>query len=330
MNTAKYDFSPLEKDITTKQALTIIFSDSQPNLVRNIVGSYILFLFLFAYFVISPWIHKIMILVVIPIGVWGLISSTKTRYKIDAFISRNSLTALSGQKISDSHKGFIFNVGNSRHYNGIGFNDSVLSEIGNQTYTIGSGKNKQHHNFGVIRLKLSRKLPHMVLDSTKNNDFGENLAKSFRSNQKLSLEGDFDKYFTLYTPKQYERDALYVFTPELMSILVDQLSLYDIEIIDDDLYLYNPTPFVLSDGNQLKSLIVFANKIISEFRDNTDLYKDDRPISGESGLVAEQGQRLYKKPITAKKILTIIISIFLLIFFSINLIGTIYSIIQST
>ena len=37
--------------------------------------------------------------------------------------------------------------------------------------------------------------------------------------QVLSLEGDFDRYFTLYCPKEYERDALYVFTPDLMALL---------------------------------------------------------------------------------------------------------------
>lgn len=38
----------------------------------------------------------------------------------------------------------------------------------------------------------------------------------------LSLEGDFDRYFTLYCPGDYERDALYVFTPDLLALLIDE------------------------------------------------------------------------------------------------------------
>lgn len=79
----------------------------------------------------------------------------------------------------------------------------------------GSGKNSTTHNWGFVALSLDRALPHMVLDSRSNNGLfgGTNLPTVFSKDQVLSLEGGFDTHFTLYCPREYERDALYVFTP---------------------------------------------------------------------------------------------------------------------
>ena len=75
----------------------------------------------------------------------------------------------------------------------------------------------------------------MVLDARSNNGLfgGTNLPSQFSKDQILSLEGDFSEYFTLYCPREYERDALYVFTPDLMALLIDQTSTFDVEIVDD-------------------------------------------------------------------------------------------------
>lgn len=56
------------------------------------------------------------------------------------------------------------------------------------------------------------------------------VAGLFARDQVLSLEGDFDRYFTPYCPKQYERDALSVFTPDLMALCIDEAAPFDIEI----------------------------------------------------------------------------------------------------
>ena len=70
----------------------------------------------------------------------------------------------------------------------------------------------------------------MVLDSRDNNGLvgGATLPATFRRDQVLSLEGDFNRYFTLYCPRQYERDALYVFTSDLISLLNDEADPFDV------------------------------------------------------------------------------------------------------
>ena len=82
-------------------------------------------------------------------------------------------------------------------------------------------------------------LPHIVLDSTGNNSvFGSNLPVTFDADQLLGLEGDFDRHFSLYCPADYERDALYLFTPDIMARFIDNAAVLDVEIVDDWLFLY--------------------------------------------------------------------------------------------
>src|SRR5690606_15087483 len=132
------------------------------------------------------------------------------------------------------YPGSIFDIGNGRHSFG-NYRRPFAPEldIGSYRYTTGSGKNKSTHTWGYAAIKLPRKLPNMLLDARNNNSlFGTNLPVSYRRDQVLSLEGDFDKYFTLYCPRQYERDALYVFTPDLMALLIDESAAFDVEIVD--------------------------------------------------------------------------------------------------
>ena len=82
-------------------------------------------------------------------------------------------------------------------------------------------------------------LPNIVLDARENDSFlGSNLPARYDRHQRLSLEGDFDRAFSLYCPEGYERDALYLFTPDIMARFMDHAATFDAEIIDDWLLLY--------------------------------------------------------------------------------------------
>ena len=91
-------------------------------------------------------------------------------------------------------------------------------------------------------------LPHIVLDATSNNGlFGSNLPSTFARSQRLSLEGDFDRYFSMYCPEGYETDALYLFTPDIMARFIDNAAALDVEIVDDWLFLYTKRDAVTLD-----------------------------------------------------------------------------------
>lgn len=191
------------------------------------------------------------------------------------------------------YAGMIFDEGHGRSIQeALVFNDGT--EIGNYRYVTGSGKSRQEHDWGYVRIKLARHLPNMVLDARKNNLFGSlsNLPDSFSRGQTLSLEGDFDKHFTLYAPKEYGRDALYVFTPDVMASVIDAGQAYDMEVVDDNLMLYIPGRVMLNSEARLAPLRSIVEEISSELRDQSNYYADDRVGDRSINIVAEPGRRL--------------------------------------
>jgi len=169
-------------------------------------------------------------------------------------------------------------------------------EFGNYRYVTGSGKNRSTHTFGYARVALGRNLPNMVLDAKLNNFIGTSLPDSFDASQKLSLEGDFDKHFDLYVPKDYQRDALYVFTPDVMQALIQHGRLLDMEVVGSDLFMYSKKTIGLTSKNQLQAWIMVVDAISSELKDQSKRYVDERAVQTQSALpvVAVQGQRLKK------------------------------------
>lgn len=145
--------------------------------------------------------------------------------------------------------GMIFGLGDSRHsLDAVRGDRPRFVEFANYRYVSGSGKNRTTHQWGYVAVKLDVPLPNIVLDAKGNNAlFGSNLPAAFDADQRLSLEGDFDEHFSLYCPQGYERDALYLFTPDIMARFIDHAAALDVEIVDDWLFLYAKRDFSTLD-----------------------------------------------------------------------------------
>lgn len=183
----------------------------------------------------------IVIAVVIGFGILAWSSFRRgraARYRLSRFAAANNMT-YEDQISAPALPGMIFGLGSSRRSDRLVRGHSPrFVEFGNYQYTTGSGKNSTTHRWGYVAVKLDVPLPNIVLDALGNNGFGTNLPASFQKEQRLSLEGDFNRYFTLYCPQGYERDALYLFTPDIMARFVDNAAQLDVEIVDDWLFLY--------------------------------------------------------------------------------------------
>lgn len=212
------------------------------------------------------------------------------------FAAANALVYLTGER-NPPYPGLIFSHGDARqtsdNYRSSG---QPLFDLGNYRYTTGSGKEKTTHSWGYLALKLERNLPHMVLDARGNNGIlgASTLPTTFRRDQKLSLEGDFDRHFTLYCPRQYERDALYVFTPDLMALLIDETAAFDVEIVDDWMFVYSVQPFALDEAKTVNRLFGIIDTVGAKTLRQTDRYADERIGDTAIDLVAPQGRRLKK------------------------------------
>ncbi|MEZ3160673.1 hypothetical protein AB1K54_09015 [Microbacterium sp. BWT-B31] len=160
-------------------------------------------------------------------------------FRLDRFARANGM-AFEPQLARPALPGMVFSIGSSRLSTDL-VRGTVprFVEFANYRYTTGSGKNRKTHQWGYVAVKLDVPLPHIVLDAQSNNlAFMSNLPATFTKDQRLSLEGDFDRHFALYCPVGYEADALYLFTPDIMARFIDNAAALDVEIVDDWLFLY--------------------------------------------------------------------------------------------
>ncbi len=216
------------------------------------------------------------------------------------FGMRNNLVVYLNVPGNAGYPGLIFQVGEQQSLSQWVSASDGSYVVGNYSYFIGSRTSRERRqiNKHFLMLKLPRKLPNMVLDGTKNNlkvfgrELMSNLPATFNKDQVLSLEGDFNSYFTLYAPKEYERDALYVFTPDLMALFMDNTSQYDAEIIDDMLFVYGDGWANLYNPNVWTRFLQIKNVVGTKLINQTDYYADERVGNRAINEVATGGRRL--------------------------------------
>jgi hypothetical protein len=214
--------------------------------------------------------------------------------RLQRFADANSLL-YRATSTDPTYPGVIFNTGDTRvAYDHFSTETGRFVDFGNYRYSTGSGKSRTTHNWGFLAISLDRALPNMVLDSRANNGlFGTtDLPTVFSRNQSLELEGDFNKYFTLYCPREYERDALYVFTPDLMGLLIDDAAPFDVEIVDKWMFVYSATAFDSLARTTYQRLYTIIDNVGAKTLSQTDRYHDERIGSFSANLVAPQGRRL--------------------------------------
>lgn len=97
---------------------------------------------------------------------------------------------------------------------------------------------------GTCVLEVGRPLPNIFLRSRRHRTPAFSSFVAPARGQQLSLEGAFDRYFELSVPKGYERDALYLFTPDVMAWLIDDVHDFDVELRDRQVFLRSPRDLV--------------------------------------------------------------------------------------
>lgn len=335
-NPINLDFSPLTSPVTNEDIRAMNSSSSSSwskrwinpvlaTVLVMVVGVFIAIVFLGGpsslVSMILPMLIGIFIIGGIVWMVWYGLKLQKVRLiRFNRFAQRNGLEFIH-DKANPAYAGMIFDEGHSRELNeSLIFPDRL--EIGNYTYVTGSGRNARAHQYGFLRIPLTRRLPHMVLDAKKNNFLGiSNLSDTFNRSQVLSLEGDFDRYFTLYAPKEYERDALYIFTPDVMLALIEDGGAYDMEVIDDNLFIYHVTKFDLMSEQKIRTLLAIAERIGSEIKDQSGYYADERVGDRVQNIVAAPGARL-KHGVNWVMVVAIIVAV---IFYTADIWGSLIS-----
>jgi hypothetical protein len=210
------------------------------------------------------------------------------RYRLQNFATANKMT-YHDQVADPGHPGMIFALGGERiATNVLRTSSAPYVEFGHHQYIVHAGEHATTHHWGYVAITLDIALPHIVLDAVGNNSIlGSSMPTSFGPAQRLSLEGDFDRYFELYSPEGYERDALYLFSPDVMARFVDNAVMFDVEIVDNTLFLYTgPAVVTLSPSmwEWLFDTVTALNAKIARW----ERWRDEK--KPESAQRAAQGQ----------------------------------------
>jgi len=207
----------------------------------------------------------------------------RRRYVLARFAQANGMSYLPWLD-SPPLPGMLFHQGDRRGSTDVLRREQPrFVEFANFSYTESgsSDSNSSTYRWGYVAIHLDAPLPHIVLDALGNNGgLGRsNLPMAFRGSQRLSLEGDFDRYFALYCPRGYERDALYLFTPDVMARLIDYAARLDVEIIDDWMFLYTREAVVTTDPAawaQLFSVVAALTQKLTQW----GRWRDERLAAG--------------------------------------------------
>lgn len=212
--------------------------------------------------------------------------SSERWYRLDRFARANGMSWYASAP-DPPLPGMIFTLGHDRVASDVVRGDRPrFVEFGNYRYSTGSGKNETTHRWGYVAVKLSSPLPHIVLDAVGNNSlFGSNLPMSFTKDQRLSLEGDFDRHFALYCPTGYESDALYLFTPDIMARFIDNAAALDVEIVDDWLFFYSQRDFSTLDPATWAWLFSAVAALLDKFA-QWERWRDDRLLTTQTAAAA--------------------------------------------
>lgn len=141
------------------------------------------------------------------------------------------------------------------------------------TYTISGGKSSQRYTYAVATLELTKQYPHLYLDGAAN---GRNL--SYTKDQRVDLEGDFNKYFSLYMPEGSAAGSLTVLAPDVMLVLIEQAQPFDIELSQNSLSIIT-TGRAFTREN-LQKLLVCSKALSKEFK---ELDSNWQPVTMANG-----------------------------------------------
>ncbi|MET0714901.1 MAG: hypothetical protein ABWY57_08295, partial [Mycetocola sp.] len=94
--------------------------------------------------------------------------------------------------------------------------------------------------------------------------------------QRLSLEGDFDRWFRAYSTPEYRMEALYVLTPDAMAALIDHASSFNVEIVDNTLVFFTPVAADFSKPDTWDSVDAILTHVAPRILAKAGRYLDER------------------------------------------------------
>jgi hypothetical protein len=139
-----------------------------------------------------------------------------------------------------------------------------------------SPNGRRSEGWHYLAVALPAPLPHFILDSTANNGVGSDLPAGVDRGQRITLEGDFDRWFRVYAPVKYGLEAHYFFTPDVMAALIDDAHHFNVEIVDNTLVFFTKPPADFTKPPQWESLAAILANAVPRLLSRAARYRDER------------------------------------------------------
>ncbi|OUE27885.1 hypothetical protein [Clavibacter michiganensis] len=206
-------------------------------------------------------------------------STIRSHYRLARFGRVNGLSYTPGP-LSDGHMGevaargmYLTRIMRPRTARPVEFGNHELASASKASGITQYG--------GYAMIGLRRELPHIQVISNRTRlRRAMTPTVDVARSQRLELEGDFDRHAALYCPEGYERDALYLFTPDVMAVLVDRVRGFDVEIRGDRLLLRSPADMVTLRPDRWHDVIDATAALMAKV-DRWERWRDDRLLSLE-------------------------------------------------
>jgi hypothetical protein len=109
-------------------------------------------------------------------------------------------------------------------------------------YNPSSENGNYSRKYRILEIQCPQDFYNVFVDSKSNNQSSFStamnvLSRSVRSNPKLTVEGDVNKFFDIYVPKDSKADSLITLTPEKLLALREYGTKFDVEFINNSVYL---------------------------------------------------------------------------------------------
>ena len=168
-----------------------------------------------------------------------------------------------GQGNRESVVGSLFGIGHSRSISHVidSINESHPVRIFFYSYIVGEGKSSHTYQNTVFEKTFDCIVPHILVH--KPDLFFSNDIPVFEGGVNLTLEGDFNKYFSLTVQKDFEMEAYEIFTPDVMEELIETSKKFGFEFIQNKLYIY--TRKFIDKRTELDDLFTLSEKLCSQF-----------------------------------------------------------------
>ncbi|MBP9820726.1 hypothetical protein KBC85_01150 [Candidatus Saccharibacteria bacterium] len=291
-NTQKYiNYSALNKKFSLINLFTTLKTTPKNKVFYINLGAIIVLyiaLGAFALFLLNKfganWYWYILIIFILMVILTvGLINEHTKDKRIELFAGNNGFKYVSNYG-SYKDNGLPFE---QLDFKNSSLNNVISGEVSGYKFYFGnyvydsSEATLKTYKFGLVALDLKKDLPNIYINSKSNdnNVYGQLVTGGlggYKRSQKFDLEGDFSTYFNVYAPRDYERDTLYILTPELMEHIVNYGKDFDLEIVDSYLKLYRPNKLIEYNEKDLDYIFTIIMYFGNEFTQNTKRYKDDR------------------------------------------------------